>query len=197
MKITEHKPSTSEMSHWQKMNALVAVFDDTRSAHEVAGQLVEHDFPMDQISVLHRPSGQTDDFLGVSYQNERERTKIWAENGGLWGALVGLAVGASGLIFVPSIGPLLVLGPVIDTIAGAALGAGVMAEAANVTRLTAALHRLGIPEEETAQLHQAIMDGKTMLILHYPQDEPKDWLRLINWDGAKSVQVFHKQSRCA
>lgn len=191
MKITEHRPSTSEKLHWQNMKALVAVFDDTHSAHDVAGQLVELDFPMDHISVLHRPRGQADDFLGVSYGNERERTKIWAENGALWGALVGLAVGVSGFLFVPGVGPLLVLGPVIDTIAGTAIGSGIMAEAADVTRVTAALHRLGIPEEETTQLHQAIMDGKTVLILHYPRNDSKNWQQLLNWGRAESVQVFH------
>ncbi len=191
MKITEHEVSTSEKIHWQKMKAIVAVFDDTHSAHEIAGQLVEHDFPMEQISVLHRPSGETDDFLGVSYGNERERTKIWAENGALWGALVGLVVGASGILFIPGVGPLLVLGPIIDTIAGATIGSGIMAEAANMTRISAALHRLGIPEEEAKQLHQEILDGKTVLILHCSQSDPKDWQHIINWDGAKSVQAFH------
>ncbi|HEB56615.1 MAG TPA: hypothetical protein ENI98_09985 [Gammaproteobacteria bacterium] len=190
MKITEHDPSLMDLIHWHKMKILAAVFDDAHHAHELAGQLVEHDFPMDQISVLHRAAGQGDDFLGVAYESERERTKIWAENGALWGALAGLAVGASGLLFVPGVGLLLALGPVIDVIAGSAIGSGIMAGAAAVTRLTAALHRMGIPEDKTEELHRAIMAGKTLLILHYDKNDPTDWQQIIDWSRAEAVQVF-------
>ncbi len=190
MKIAEHDPSLMDQIHWHKMKILAAVFADTHHAHEVAGQLVEHDFPMDQISVLHRPGGEGDDFLGISYRSEDERTKVWAKNGALWGALLGLAVGVSGLIFVPGVGPLLALGPVIDVIAGSAIGSGIMAGAALATRLTAALHRMGIPEDKTEALHQAIMDGKTLLLLHYDKNDPKDWQQLIDWSKAESVEVF-------
>lgn len=190
MKIAEHDPALVDLVHWHKMKILTAIFDDTHHAHEVAGQLIEHNFPMDQISVLHRAGGQGDDFLGVAYGSEQERTKIWAENGALWGALVGLAVGVWGLLFVPGVGLLLALGPVIDVIAGSAIGSGIMAGAAAITRLTAALHRMGIPEDKTEELHQAIMDGKTLLILHYDKNDPTDWQQIIDWSRAESVQVF-------
>lgn len=190
MKIEEHKTSLTDKSHWHKMNALTAVFDNIHHAHQAAGMLVKHDFPMDQISVLHLPGGQGYDFLGVSYGNEPERTKIWAENGALWGALVGLAVGASGLLFVPGVGLVLALGPVIDLIAGAAIGSGLMAGAAQATRLTSALHKIGIPKDETDDLHNALMDGKTVLILHFSKDDPTDWQKNINWSRAESVRLF-------
>ncbi len=190
MKIEEHKPSLTDKLQWQKMNALAAVFDDIQHAHQVAGQLVEHNFPMGQISVLHLAKGQDSDFLGISYDNEKERTKIWAENGALWGALLGLAVGASGLLFVPGVGVLLALGPIIDSIAGAAIGSGLMAGAAQATRLTAALHQIGIPRAETEHLHKLLMAGKTLLILHYSKDDQTDWRKVIDWSDAESVQIF-------
>ena len=190
MKIEEHQPSLTDKIHWHKMMALTAVFDDTHHAHAVAGQLVKHDFSMDQISVLHLPNGQGNDFLGVSYNDEHKRTKIWAENGALWGALVGLAVGASGLLFVPGVGPLLALGPVIDLIAGAAVGSGLMANVAHATHLSSALHKIGIPKDKTDYFHKALMSGKTLLILHYSKDDHVDWQKVINWSSAESVQVF-------
>lgn len=190
MKIEEHKSSLIDKTHWHKMKALTAVFDSIHHAHTAAGQLVKHDFPMDQISVLHFPGGQGYDFLGVSYGNEPERTKIWAENGALWGAIVGLAVGASGLIFVPGVGLLLALGPVIDLIAGAAIGSGLMAGAAQATRLTSALHQIGIPQDEMDYFHKALVAGKTLLILHYSKDDHTDWQQNIDWSRAESVQLF-------
>ena len=190
MKIEENKSSLTDKFHWHKMKALTAVFNDAHHAHEVAGQLVEHDFPMDQISVLHLPSGQGNDFLGLSYDNDRKRTIVWSENGALWGALVGLAVGASGILFVPGVGLLLALGPVIDPIAGAVIGSALMAGSAQATRIASAFHKIGIPEDESDSLQKALMAGKTILILHYSKDDQVDWQQAINWSSAESVQVF-------
>ena len=190
MKIEENKSSLADKIHWHKMKGLTAVFDDTHHAHALASQLVKHDFPMAQISVLHLPSEQGNDFLGVSYDNEQERTMIWSENGALWGALIGLAVGASGLLFVPGVGLLLALGPVIDPIAGAVIGSALMAGASRATRLTSALHQIGIPEDETDHLQKALMAGKTLLILHISKDDPVDWQQAINWSSAEAVQIF-------
>ncbi len=174
------------------MTILAAVFDDPRRAQEVAGQLIEKDFPMDQISILRRAGGQGDDFLGISYENERERLKFWGEQGALWGGLAGLLAGAMGLFLVPGIGPLLVLGPFVDIIAGAVAGSGMATGAALVTRLTNALRRMGIPEEDLAYLHQAIMDGKTLLLLQYGKRDAIDWRHAVGWGGAESVRVFQE-----
>ncbi len=190
MKIEEHKHSLIDKIHWQKMNALTAVFEDAQHAHAAVEQLADNGFPMERLSVLHIPQGQQSDFLGVSYDSERKRTIVWAENGALWGALMGLAVGASGLLFVPGVGTLLMLGPVIDTIAGATIGSGLMAGAAQVTRLSHALHQIGIPKEKLDYFRDILMVGKTVVILHYNKDDPVDWQRLINWSDAQSVELF-------
>lgn len=190
MEIAEHKPSLFDKFHWQEMYALTAVFKDTNHAHAVVSELDKHHFPMDQVSVLHLPQGQSSDFLGVSFNNEHQRTVVWAENGALWGALIGLVIGTSGLLFVPGVGLLLTLGPVIDLIAGAALGSGIMAGAAQVTQLTHALHQIGIPKDKTDYFHDVLLAGKTILILHYAKEDQTDWRNLISWSGAESVQLF-------
>jgi len=190
MDIAEHNPTLLDKLHWQEMYALTAVFKETNYAHAVVSELDKHHFPMDQISVITLPRGQSSDFLGVSYNNEHKRTVVWAENGALWGALIGLVIGTSGLLFVPGIGLLLTLGPVIDLIAGAALGSGIMAGAAQVTQLTHALHQVGIPKNKTDYFHDVLLAGKTILILHYAKEDKTDWQKLINWSGAESVQLF-------
>ncbi len=55
---------------------------------------------------------------------------------------------------------------------------------------TAALHKIGIPEDETDRLHKALLDGKTVLILHYSKDDRTNWQQIIDWSSAESVQVF-------
>ena len=169
---------------------LAAIFDDPRRAQEVAEQLIEHDFPMDKISILRRAAGQGDDILGVSCENERERIKFWGEQGAAWGALGGLLAGAMGLFVVPGVGPLLVLGPFVELIAGAVAGTGLMTGAALATHLTIALRRMGIPDEDLDYLHQSIMDGKTLLLLQYGKRDETDWQHIVNWSGAESVRVF-------
>jgi hypothetical protein len=171
-------------------NLIAAVFDDPDSARVLVERLIEEDFPMDQISLLHRAGGEGDDFLGIAYNDERERIKVWGKYGALWGAVGGLLVGASGLLLIPGVGPLLVAGPLLDIIAGATIGTGVMAGAAVVTRLTIALRRMGMPEDKLELLHQAIMDGKTVLILHCGADDPVMWQQRIKWHGAESVEVL-------
>ena len=145
---------------------------------------------MDQISLLHRAGGEGDDFLGIAYTDERERIKVGGKYGALWGAVGGLLAGATGLLLIPGVGALLVVGPLLDIIAGATIGTGVMAGAAVVTRLTIALRRVGMPEDKLEALHQAIMDGKTVLILHCGADDPVMWQQRIKWYGAELVQVL-------
>ena len=169
---------------------IAALFDSPDSATRVVEQLIEHDFPMDQVSLLHRAGGHGDDFLGIGYGDEAERIRVWSEQGALWGSLAGLLAGASGLLIVPGVGALLAAGPVINAIAGAVLGAGVMAGSALATRLGIALHRLGIPEQKLDLLHQAIMNGETLLLIHCGHEDPQALKQQLLWQGADSVSVL-------
>jgi hypothetical protein len=168
-------------------NFVGAVFANPDNAHAVVEDMIKHDFPMDQVSILHKAGGQGDDVLGIAYSDEKERFKVWGAEGALWGSLGGLLAGAAGLFLLPGIGPILIAGPVIDALAGAALGAGVMGTGAAITHLTIALRRAGIPEDKLEILHQAIMDGKTVLILHCGYDNPEAWQQRLIWTGADPV----------
>lgn len=168
-------------------NFVGATFSKPDDAHVLVEELIEQDFPMDQVSVLHKAGGEGDDFLGIAYTNEKERFRVWGVQGALWGSLGGLLAGAAGLLVLPGIGPVLIAGPLIDAIAGAAIGAGLMSAGAAVTHLTIGLRRAGIPEDKLATLHQAVMDGKTVVLLHCGDDGPEAWRRRMAWSGADSV----------
>ncbi len=164
-----------------------AVFDNADDARILVEEMISNNFQMDQVSILHRAGGHGDDFLGIVYSNEKERFKVWGRQGALWGSIGGLLAGAAGLLLVPGIGPVFIAGPLIDAIAGAAVGAGLMAAGASVTHLTIALRRFGIPEEKLEVLHQAVMDGKTLVLLHCGKDDPEFWRRRLAWKGANPV----------
>ena len=74
--------------HSEKLVA--AVFANSDYARSVVEQLIEQDFPMDRLSLLHRAAGHGDDFLGLAYASDKERFKVWGEQGAFWGALGGL-----------------------------------------------------------------------------------------------------------
>ena len=163
-----------------------AVSDNADHAQAKAEEMIKQDFPMDQISILHKAGGEGDDFLGIAYTNEKKRIKVWGAKGALWGSLGGLLAGSVGLLLLPGIGPVLVAGPLIDAIAGAAVGAGLTTAGAAATHLTIALHRLGIPDEKLEVLHRAIVDGKTVLLMHCGNDDPEAWRRRLAWTGRES-----------
>jgi len=163
-----------------------AVFGNSDDAHAVVEEMIKHNFPMDQVSVLHKAGGQGDDFLGIVYTDEKERFKIWGMEGALWGSLGGLLAGAGGLILIPGVGPVLVAGPVIEAIAGAVAGAGIMTAGAAATHL----RRMGIPEDKLEILHQAVMDGKTVVLMNVGNESAAEWRSRLAWKGAEPVLVL-------
>jgi hypothetical protein len=164
-----------------------AVFDNPDHAQVLVEQMIEHDFPMNQVSILHRAGGQGDDVLGLAYTNEKERFKVWGVQGAFWGSLGGLLLSTTGLFVLPGIGPVLLAGPLIDVLAGTAVGAGLMTTGAAVTHLTIALRRIGIPDDKLELLHQAVMDGKTVLLMHCGDHDPETWRQRMDWKGASPV----------
>ena len=167
----------------------VGIFDDQERAQRLVERLIEEDFPMDRISLLGRAGrGAGDDLLGVSYHGTGEKMKVWGEHGAFWGALWGLLAGASGLFFLPGIGPLLAAGPIVEALAGAIAGAvmagGAMAGAAALSQLASALHRIGLPAEAVARVEAAIDAGKHVVILHTDSAHMEKWDRLLRWAGA-------------
>lgn len=171
-------------------NYLGAVFASPDKAYTVVEEMIKHDFPMDQVSILHKAGGLGDDFLGIAYTDEKERFKVWGAGGALWGSLCGLLAGASGLLFLPGIGPVFIIGPLLDAIAGAVVGAGLMTTGAAITHLSIALRRLDIPADKLETLHQAVLDGKTVMLLHCGNDDPQFWLQRLAWTGADPVLVM-------
>lgn len=155
---------------------LAAIFEDRARATRFVEQLVEQDFPMDRISLLHQGGGLGDDPIGIVYDGAPERIRVWGEQGALWGALGGLLAGLSGVFLVPGLGAVLAAGPVVNALVGALTGAALMAGAAGVTGVTVALRRLGIPEDVLHRLESAIRDGRYVLLVH--TDDPSDGERL-------------------
>ncbi len=167
------------------------IFDDEQAATRVVEKLIEDEFPMDRLSLLHRSGGAGDDMLGLAYTGTEERIRVWGEHGAAWGALWGLLAGATGLFVLPGIGPLLAAGPVVEAlggaIAGAALAGGAMAGAAALTQLASALHRMGVPDTDIEVIHDAIQQGRYAVILHCEPEQAERCAMRLGWAGADPV----------
>lgn len=165
---------------------LVAIFEDMDKAEAAVNRLAEKEFPLDQISVLARSGATGDDVIGVIHPEVGERMQIWGRQGALWGGLLGVLAGAAGMVFVPGLGAVLVLGPLVQMISGGLLSAGIVgagsAVAAGLSQIGVLLHRHGIPEQELESLHQAIEQGDTVVLLpgHLAETtEAEDLLRRL------------------
>ncbi len=167
---------------------LVALFDDQATATRVVERLIEDDFPMDRISVLHkRGSGHGDDPLGLSFTGAGQRMQVWGEQGLLWGAIGGLLAGLSGLFLVPGIGALLAAGPITEALGWAVAGGATMAGAAALSEVATAFHRLGLPKERLEHIEKAIQDGRYVLMLHAEPGEIERLRPRVAMTGAKEV----------
>ena len=173
---------------------LVALFDRQQEAERSVRLLVEHDFPMDMLSVLGKGESGGDDPLGLYYSSVGDRMKGWGKMGAFWGGLWGLLTGAAGLFVFPGIGPVLAAGPVVEAIAaalaGAGLGGSAMAGAAAASQFTVAMHRSGVPEEKLEMLQDAIEQGHYLLMLRLDEDEAGKWQTLLAHNGASTVDVY-------
>ncbi len=172
---TEGRPS------WREKNRiLVGVYANEEAAKGVAKRLIDENFPMDLLSVLGRIRPIGDDPLGVYCLNVGERIRTWGKQGAMWGSLWGVLGGAAGFFVIPGIGPLAAVGFIVEAIAtGALLGAGTLAGAAAVSQLAVAFHRAGIAQDRILSLHEAITDGKYLVMLRGASSEIDQWREVL------------------
>jgi hypothetical protein len=177
---------------------VAAVYENDAKAYEVVERMIREDYAMDRISVLRRAGGEGDDMLGVSFHDSKERIKTWGKQGLFWGGLWGLLASAAGMFVFPGVGPLLMAGPIIEmlgaALAGAAITGSAMAGAAVISELASALHSAGVPEEHIETLHEAIMQGRTLVLLHCHPEEQQDCEQRLQHTGAlreMTIPVWH------
>lgn len=146
-------------------NAVVAIYPSHALAEAAVNELQHAGFDMKRLSIVGRDY-HTDEHV-VGYYNAGDRMKSWGKTGAFWGGVWGLLFG-SAFFFVPGIGPLVMAGPLVSTIAGALEGALVVG---GLSALGAGLVGLGIPENSIIQYETALKTDKYLLIAHGPKSE--------------------------
>jgi hypothetical protein len=121
----------------------------------------------------------------VGYYNAGSRMAYWGKLGAFWGGLWGLLFGAA-FFWVPSIGPLLVGGPLVSWIVGALEGAAVVG---GLSALGAGLYSIGIPKDSVLKYETALKNDQYLLVAHGTAEEVKHAKDVLDASSADSVEA--------
>jgi hypothetical protein len=147
------------------METALAVYR-TQPEAEAAVKALEHaSFDMRKLSIVGRDYHTERDILGD--YNMGDRVRFWGKLGTLWGGLAGLLIG-SAFLFIPVIGHVVVLGPLVSWIANGVGGAVV---AGGLSAVGAVLYSLGIPKDSILEYETALKADRFLLIAHGDADE--------------------------
>jgi hypothetical protein len=109
---------------------------------------------MKQLSIIGKDVHTEEQALG--FYTSGDRIKVWGGRGAFWGSLWGMLFGGA-FLFVPGIGPLVAMGPLVGWLLGALEGAAVGGVAG---ALGAALMSVGVPDDAVVKYVTDVKAGK-------------------------------------
>ncbi len=148
-----------------KENSIVATYKSHAEAEAAVKELQQSGYDMKKLSIVGRDY-HTDEHV-VGYYNAGDRMKYWGKLGAFWGGIWGLLFG-SAFFWVPGLGPLLIGGPLVAWIVGAAEGAAITG---GLTAIGAGLYSIGIPKDSILRYETAVKNGSFVLIAHGTADD--------------------------
>jgi len=145
---------------------LVTTFDDVHEAERAVFKLHEDGFPREALGwVSHAKNGRE-----IAHGNLVERRTPAIEGaiegvivGGAFGGIAGLLIGVSALV-IPGVGPVVVAGPLVSTLAGIGVGAAAGA-------LIDSLTRVGVPREQAHRYAERVRAGGAIVMVTVENDE--------------------------
>lgn len=141
-------------------DAVIAVYDSHSQAEGALKELQRAGYDMKRLSIVGKDYHTEEHAVG--YYNAGDRMKRWGKSGAFWGGFWGLLFG-SAFFAMPGIGPVLVAGPLVSGIVGAAEGAVL---AGGLSALGAGLYSIGVPKDSIVEYEAAIKADKFLLLAH-------------------------------
>jgi uncharacterized membrane protein len=151
----------------EKTDLAVAVYDTHSQAETAVRTLQRAGFEMRKISIVGRDYQSEEHVVG--YFNTGDRVRFFGKLGAFWGGLAGMLFG-SAFLFVPVVGHLIVLGPLVATLVGGVQGAVL---AGGTGALVGALTAIGIPKDSVLRYETALKADKFLVVVHGDGDEIK------------------------
>jgi hypothetical protein len=165
------------------INAVLAVYRTHAEAEAAVKALEQASFDMRKLSIIGKDYHTEQDILG--YYNTGDRVRFWGKFGALWGGLTGLLFG-SAFLFIPVVGHIVVLGPLVAWIAngltGAVFGGGLGA-------LGSALYSIGIPRDSILQYETALKADKFLLLAHGTESDAEAAREILSTTGAERLDL--------
>lgn len=136
---------------------IIGVFNTEEEAIRVINQLKAEGYRSDELSVVGRDRGDLDHIEEATATKAEEGLATGAATGGVLGGVTGLLV-SIGALAIPGLGPILVAGPIVATLTGAAVGA-------SAGGLVGGLIGLGIPEKDAMLYDEYVQNGKVLVLV--------------------------------
>ncbi|MGA2449085.1 MAG: permease [Polyangiaceae bacterium] len=145
-------------------HSVVAIYDSHADAESGVKALQQAGLDMKRLSIVGKDFHTEEHALG--FYTAGDRMKFWGTRGAFWGTLWGMLFG-SAFFFIPTIGPIVVMGPLVGWVVGA-LEVAALGGAAGV--LGAALTSIGIPKDSVVKYELAVKGGKFLVLVRGTAD---------------------------
>ncbi len=146
------------MTAGMQEQSVVATFETHSGAEGAIKSLQKAGIDMKQLSIIGKDFHTEEHALG--FYTSGDRIKVWGGRGVFWGSLWGLLFGGA-FLFVPGVGPLVAMGPLVGWLLGALEGAAV---GGVVGALGAALLSVGVPEDAVMKYVLDVKAGKFIVL---------------------------------
>jgi len=169
------------MSETVSEHSVVASYD-THSGAEAAVKALQHaGIDMTRLSIVGRDFHTEEHAIG--FYTSGDRMRFWGGQGAFWGGLWGMLFG-SAFFFIPVVGPIMVMGPLVIGIVSAIEGA-VVGGAAGV--LAAAITGLGIPADSAVKYELEVKAGKFLVLARGTPEMIESARVVLGKTGASSL----------
>jgi uncharacterized membrane protein len=164
------------------MNATIGIYDDHELAVDAVRQLKEGHFPVAQLSIIGKAeTEEIDEEMHIMPKNPIQTTSLGV--GTVVGTALGILTGV-GIFAIPGLGALYGAGALVGAIAGfdlGIIGGGVATILATV----------GVKDENAKKYHEALEEGKFVVVAHGTQEEVNRALEIMDDHGKHDDIELH------
>ena len=182
--MTASQSSTQERANLLAQDMVVGVFSSHDQAEQAVHRLIEAGIPADHISLVAQGLEVRERLQGYittgDVAREGAATGAWA--GGLFGLLAGAA-----FLWVPVLGPLIVVGPLVTAALGAASGGA-------AGGLLGAIMGRQVEKERIPKYQAAIQAGKVLVVVHGTPEETEKARRIMGENNSEDVATYGVQA---
>lgn len=162
-------------------HSAVAIYDTHTNAEAGIKALQQAGFDMKKLSIVGKDFQSEEHALG--FYTSGDRMKFWGGRGAFWGSIWGMLFGGA-FFFIPVLGPIVAMGPLVAWIVGALEGAAV-GGAAGV--LGAALAGAGIPKDSVIKYEGDVKAGKFLVLASGNADAIERARSVLGTTGASQL----------